>query len=140
MSSRWFPGHELPAHSPLVFLLVLMNATLTFQAVLEGWGGKRLFLAIIFAGIVPILAGFIVGMAGDRLLTLAVWLNASSPAYGPVAASTVLVPDVSLPLAVSRSVPLSFWFFQSVLLMLTLWLLARLRRMHRQRRTALDQA
>lgn len=140
MSSRWFPGHELPAHSPLVFLLVLMNATMAFQAVLEGWGGKRLFLAIIFAGIVPILAGFIVGMAGDRLLTLAVWLNASSPAYGPVAASTVLVPDVSLPLAVSRSVPLSFWFFQSVLLMLTLWLLARLRRMHRQRRSALDQA
>jgi hypothetical protein len=140
MSSRWFPGHELPAHSPLVFLLVLMNATLAFQAVLEGWGGKRLFLAVIFAGIVPVLAGFIVGTASNRLLTLAVWLNASSPAYGPVAASTVLVPGAQLPLAVSRGVPVSFWFFQSVLLLVTIWLLVRLRGIHRQRREALDQA
>lgn len=134
MGSRWFPGHPLPAHTPLVFLLVLANAALAFQAVLEGWGGKRLFLCILFAGIVPVLMGFVLGTAGDRFLPMAVWLNAVSPAYGPLAASTVLVPGSGLPLAVSRAVPLSFAFFQGVLLLLTGWLMWRLRCIHRERK------
>jgi hypothetical protein len=138
MGVRWFPGHPMPALAPLVFLLVLANAALAFQAVLEGWGGKRLFLCILFAGIVPILMGFVLGTAGDRFLPLAVWLNAVSHAYGPLAAPTVLVPGAVLPLAVSRAVPLSFWFFQGVLLQVNGWLLEKLRGIHRRRRETLE--
>lgn len=134
MSSHWFPGHAMPAHTPLVFLIVLANAALAFQAVLEGWGGKRLFLWVIFAGIVPVLLGFILGTAGNRLLPLATWLNAVSPAYGPLAAPTVLVPGMVLPMEISRAVPLSFAFFQGAQLLLTGWLMLRLRAIHQKRR------
>ncbi|MBK8092871.1 MAG: hypothetical protein IPK32_13030 [Verrucomicrobiaceae bacterium] len=139
MDSKWFPGHSLPAYAPLVFLLVLANPVLAYYAVLEGWGGRRLFLCVLFIGVVPVLIGTIVGSANNGLLPLATWLNAISPAYGPIAAPTVMVPGTDLPLPVKRAVPLSFAFFQGITSLLTVWLLLRLRAIHRARRASVEQ-
>ncbi len=134
MTSRWFPGHDLPALTLLVLVMVLANTTLGFHAALEGWGGRRLFMFVIFIGIVPAMAGFILGTASDGLMPLATWLSAISPISGPALAPAVLVPGSDLPAQVARAVPRAFWFWQSVTVLAVAWLLWQLRAVHRERR------
>lgn len=139
MSSKWFPGHALPDHAPLVLFLVLANAMLAYHTILEGWGVKRLVICVVAIGIVPPLVGSILATMHDSLQPLAIWLNAASPAYGPIAAAGVLVPGVEadIPLQVRRAVPLSFVFFQGLMLIVSAWLLFNLRRVHQSRRSKL---
>jgi len=139
MSSKWFPGHALPNYAPLVLFLVLSNAMLAYHIILEGWGVKRLFICVIGIGIVPPLVGSILAMMHNSLHPLAIWLNAASPGYAPIAAAGVLVPgmEADIPLQVRRAVPLSFVFFQGLMLLVTIWLLVSLRRVHQTRRNKL---
>ncbi len=132
-SSRWFPGHALPIGSWVVFGMVLANAVLFFHALYEGWGGRRLFFGALLLGILPAMIGFVLGTASDSLLPLATWLNALSPASGPVFASCVLISATDLPIQVARAVPRAFWFCQIVTLLGTLWLQMRLRALHLKR-------
>jgi hypothetical protein len=45
--------------------------------------------------------------------------------------------EADIPLQVRRAVPLSFVFFQGLMLLVTIWLLVSLRRVHQTRRNKL---
>lgn len=129
MASSWYAGHALPAHAPWSFALVLLTATLSFHALLEGWGVRRVFLAVIFLGVIPIMAGATLAAASDRLLTAGLWIIAMSPFAGPVFASQEVLPTVDLPLAAARAIAPAFWFWQALAAVATVSLIqARWRR------------
>jgi hypothetical protein len=114
INSHWYAGQSLPAHTPWTFGLVLLAAGLSFHALLEGWGGKRVFLAVIFLGVAPLMVGAILGAASDNLLTASMWLIGLSPLATPLFASQSLLPTMDLPLATARAIPPAFWFWQGV--------------------------
>jgi hypothetical protein len=114
MASSWYAGHTLPAHAPWAFVLVLLTAGLSFHALLEGWGGRRVFLAVVFLGVIPIMVGATLAAASDRLVTAGLWIMAVSPLAGPVFASQAVLPTLDLPLAAARAIAPAFWFWQSL--------------------------
>jgi hypothetical protein len=115
ITSKWFPGHVFQAWTLPVMFGVMLNATLLFQTTQEGWGKKRLFLLFILLGIVPPMAGAVLGMAADRLLPLTTWLSVLSPLSGPIVTPTVAATGTDLPAQIARAVPRSFGFWQSCL-------------------------
>lgn len=134
IGSKWFPGHVFQAWTLPVMFGVMLNATLLFQVTQEGWGKKRLFLVFILLGIVPPMAGAVLGMASDRMLPLTTWLSAISPLFGPILTPTVAATGTDLPTQIARAVPRSFGFWQACLSLTVIWLLIRLRALHRDRR------
>lgn len=138
MASKWFPGHALPASALPVFALVLANAALGFHALMEGWGGRRLFLTVIFLGVLPPMTGFILGTTSNARMPLGIWLAALSPASGTVLAPAVMVPDADLPREVARAIPRAFWFCQTLFFLGLGWLLLKLRAIHHARRASVE--
>jgi hypothetical protein len=136
IESDWFPGRTLPAHAGPTFALVLLAASWGSQAVLEAWGERRLFLVIVFVGVVPIMIGAILGAFGDRTLTPAMWMMAVSPLAAPGFAIQALVPTLELPEEVSRAMPLAFWFWQGVGALVAVWLIVESWRIKRNRQAA----
>ncbi len=136
MGSSWFAGHPLGAQAGPTLALVLLGAGLSCQAILEGWGGRRLFLAAVFAGVVPLLAGGIVGTVGSRSLVSATWLVGLSPVAAPGYAVACLLPTVDWPPEVALALPRAFWFWQGLTGLLGCWLLVRLRQIRRARAVA----
>jgi hypothetical protein len=65
VGSHWFPGQSLPPSTPLIFAAVLLSTSLCSVLLYELRGAKGLFLAGIFAGIVPLLAGTVL-IAANR--------------------------------------------------------------------------
>lgn len=110
----WYAGHSLPSHTPWTFGLVLLAGGLCFHALLERWGGRRVFQAVLFAGFAPIMVGATLGAASDRLLTASLWLIGLSPFAAPVFASQSLLSTADLPLAAARAIPPAFWFWQTL--------------------------
>ena len=139
LSSPWFAGHQLSPYAGPAFAMVLIGGGMACQAILEGWGWPRLFLAGVLVGILPILAGAIIGSISDRTLPPAVWIGAISPLAAPGYAVAVLIPTLDLPAEVIRAVPRAFWFCQGLTVMVTLWLLVRLRQIHRSRRESVHK-
>jgi hypothetical protein len=122
--------------------LVLLGAGLGFHALLEGWGGRWPFLAVVFIGIVPVMAGAIIGAANNadnRLLTLGTWLAGISPAAAAVYAAQILLPAYELPAEISRAVPRAFWFWQAVTTLAVIWLVTRLWQIRKSRAKAVNQ-
>jgi hypothetical protein len=134
MGSHWFAGHHLAGYTGATFALILLGAGLASQAILEGWGGQKFFLAVIFAAVLPVMAGGIIGSVGDRSLTPATWLAGVSPVSAPAyAAASLVSTDYVLPKEVARAIPRAFWFWQGVTGLTTAWLLWRLRQIRQDR-------
>lgn len=119
MTSDWYAGHALPAHTPWTFALVLLTAGLAFHALLEGWGLRAVFLTVVFVGIAPIMIGGTLAAASDRaagdwLLTAGLWIMGISPFASPVFASQSMLPALDLPLAAARAIPPAFAFWQGL--------------------------
>lgn len=131
--SKWFPGHVFPAWTLPVMAGVMLNATLLFQAVQEGWGKKRMFLVLILLGVVPAMAAAVIGMASNKMLPLTTWLAAASPLSGPVGAPLVTATGTDFPTEIARAIPRAFGFWQACLALTMIWLLVRLRSLHRER-------
>ena len=127
VESRWFPGHEVPLTILGFFAVTLLSAGLGFHALLEAKGGRIVALAVIFVGIVPLMVGAVLSVSNDRLIPAASWLFGISPASGPVYASASLLSITELPANLARSVPRAFYFWQAVSVLVTIWLIARLR-------------
>jgi hypothetical protein len=123
MASTWYAGHSLPAHAPWAFGLTMLTASLSFHALLEGWGVRRVFLAVVFLGVAPIMAGATLAAASDRLLTAGLWIIGMSPLAGPIFASQEVLPTLDLPIAAARAIPPAFWFWQSLAALTTLRLI-----------------
>ena len=127
IESRWFLGHEVPLQVWGFFTLAMVSSGLGFHALLEAKGGKVVGLAVIFVGIVPLMLGAILSVSSNRLLPAASWLIAISPASVPVYASATLLSITELPANIARAVPRAFYFWQAVSVLVTLWLIFRLR-------------
>lgn len=128
IESRWFPGQEVPFSVLGYFTVVLLSGGMGFHALLEAKGGRTVSLAIIFIGIMPLMIGAIVSASqNDRLIPAASWLFGISPASGPIYAAATLLPIAELPASLALSVPRAFYFWQAVSMLVTIWLVARLR-------------
>jgi hypothetical protein len=127
VESRWFPGHEVPLQTLGFFTVVMLSGGLGFHALLEAKDGRVVGLAVILVGIVPLMVGAVLSASNDRLIPAAAWLFGISPASAPVYASATLLSINELPADLARAVPRAFYFWQAVSVLVTLWLVARLR-------------
>ena len=127
IESRWFPGHEVPLQVWGFYAIAMVSSGLGFHALLEAKGGKVVGLAVIFVGVVPLMLGAILSVSSDRLQPAASWLIGISPASVPIYASTTLLSITELPANIARAVPRAFYFWQAVSVLVTLWLIFRLR-------------
>ncbi len=134
IGSEWFPGQALVPYAAAAFALVLLSAGLIAHAVLEGWGGHRLFLLCIFGAILPIMAGGIFGSVSNRSFTAATWIVGMSPGAAPGYAAATLVPTMEFPREIERALPRAFWFWQGIMAVTAVWLQLRLRQIRQDRR------
>jgi len=132
VESRWFPGHTAPLHVLACFLLVMLTAGLSYQALLEAKGGRILGLTVILVGIVPIMVGTVFGVTSNRMVPLASWLMGISPVTLPFYASSTLLSLAELPAQAARAVPRAFFFWLLVGTVVTGWLVLRLRTFRRE--------
>lgn len=128
VESRWFPGHQVPPHLFACFAAVMLAAGVGFQVVLEAKGGRFVGLMLILVGVVPIMAGAVIGPLND---SIAVWLIGMSPVSLPVYAPLSLLSLAELPVEVARAVPRAFKFWLFVAVVVTLWRIVRLRAMRK---------
>jgi hypothetical protein len=132
VESRWFPGHEVPLRVLGYFTVVMLTGGVGFQALLEAKGGRTVGLATIFAGVVPVMAGIVLGATSDRMIPLATWLGAISPASLPFYAAGTLLSLAELPEEAVRAAPRAFHFWLLVSVLVTGWLVVRLRASRRE--------
>jgi hypothetical protein len=132
IDSRWFPGQHVPLWILGTFILVLLSSGLCYHALLEARGVRALTLASIFVGVVPMMVGAVLSAISVRLWAPAAWLIGLSPASAPVYASATTLPVSELPVELRRSIPSAFWFWQAVLVLGAIYLIADLRRARRK--------
>jgi hypothetical protein len=131
VESRWFPGHEVPWRVLVFFAVVMLTGAIAFQALLEAQGGRAVTLAAIFVGVVPIMAGTVLGPISNRLIPAASWIAGMSPLSLPFYAPATLLSLAELPTEAARAVPRAFYFWLFVGCVATFWLLVRLRKARR---------
>lgn len=124
VESRWFPGHGVPIGVFFYFAAVLLGCSLCFQALLESKGARAIGLVAIFIGVVPVMAGAILGPINDRLIPIAVWLIGISPLSMSFYAPAGLLSISELPPEAARAVPRAFHFWLLVTLIAAARLLA----------------
>jgi hypothetical protein len=131
VESSWFRGTTLPAQAGPTFGLVLLGASLGFHALLEGWGGRWAFFAVLLVGVVPVMVGSVLGAASNQLLTASTWLAGVSPLSAPFYAAQTLV-RAKAPSG-ADAVPSAFWFWQAVIALVAVVLVVQLWRVRKQR-------
>ena len=108
------------------FAAVMLSGGLGFQTLLEARGGRAAGFAAILVGVVPLMAGAVLGAVSKAMLATAVWLVGLSPLSVPFYAVGSLLSIADLPDAVARDVPRAFYCWLSVGALVTLWLSWRL--------------
>jgi hypothetical protein len=91
LGSQWFladPGRNVY----LFYFGVLAPAVIGFHSMLEAKGGKWPFLAVVFLGVVPVLAGLIVATASHEAPTTALYVAGASPMAQTVYAAENFMP------------------------------------------------
>jgi hypothetical protein len=126
VESSWFPGHEVPLRTFGYFAAVMLAAGIGFQSLLEAKGGRVLGLVAILVGVVPLMAGAVLGAISDRLIPVAAWLLGISPVSLPIYASGTLLSLAELPAEAARAVPRAFYFWLLVGVLVALWLAGQL--------------
>jgi hypothetical protein len=127
VESHWFPGHQVPLRTFGFFAAVMLTGGLGFQALLEAKGGRAMAFVTILIGIVPIMTGTVLGSLSNPLIPAAAWFTAISPASMPFYASSTLLSIADLPIQAARAVPRAFYFWLFVSVLVTAWLIVRLR-------------
>lgn len=131
VESRWFPGQVVSLGTLGYFIAVMTACGLGFQALLETKGGRSVGLAALLVGVVPVMAGAVLSAISDRMISFAVWLTGMSPASMPFYAPGSLLSISELPAEAARAVPRAFYFWLFVGVLLTGWLIVRLRQARR---------
>ena len=141
LGSHWFTEFMVGAENPMLgagrFFLVLALTVLTFHAMLETKGGKRPFLAVIFIGIVPIMAAMIVQLGHREVSTTALWIAGISPFTQLAAATEMMMPNaLQFPAPYHEQVRTIFlWWCVGMVLALA-WSWRSLAEVWRERRNA----
>ena len=131
VESRWYPGHRVGIEMLGVYAIVMFAVGLGFQTLLQWKGGRSLGLAVIFIGVVPIMAGSIMATISDRLLHISSWVTSISPFSLPVAApvSRLSINDVEkLPL---QAISGAFQFWLLAWSVTAVWLVLKARSANR---------
>ena len=123
VESQWFPGHQVPTTVLGYFAAVLIACGLAFQALLETSGARAVGLAVILAGIVPLMIGAVLGIISERLAAASLWMSGMSPASMPFYASSSLLSLSKLPAPAADAVPRAFHFWLLALLLTAVRLL-----------------
>jgi hypothetical protein len=140
IGSHWFPGQVLPAWTPFLFGLVLLTTGLCCVLIYELRGAKGLFLATIFAGVVPLMAGAVMAAASNDLSTASVWITSASPILAPANAVTAVLPDaLGDQHAIRLAAPRAFAFWQGLMLISAVWLLVKHRATRKTRDVVVDR-
>jgi len=126
VESRWFPGHLVPLRVLGFFAAVMLAGGVGLQTLLEAKGARFVGMTAIFVGVVPIMAGTVLGTISNRLIPLASWLVGISPVSLPVYASGTLLSLAELPEQAARAVPRAFHFWLFVAVLVAGWLAVRL--------------
>lgn len=126
VESRWFPGHVVPISVFGFFIAVMLTDGIGFQALLESKGGRVVLFATIFVGVIPIMAGTVLGAIGGRMIPVASWLTGMSPVSMPFYAAGSLLSIAELPAEAVRAVPRAFHFWLFVAVLVSGWLIVRL--------------
>jgi hypothetical protein len=132
VESRWFPGHVVPLSTLGYFIAVMTACCLGFQVLLEAKDGRVVGLAAILIGVVPVMAGAVLSAISDRMIPAAAWLIGISPASMPFYAPGSLLSISELPAQATRAIPRAFNFWLFVGMLLTIWLVIRLRQARRE--------
>jgi len=127
LDSRWFPGMDLPAITLPAMILITVVGSLVFQAMLEVYGRKPTGVVAIFGGLIPVMLSVLMAVNSKQLTTAAVWVAGICPISWPIYGAGLFVPDSGIPRDVARALPNAFWFWQGVALLVTGWLLVKLR-------------
>lgn len=122
VESRWFPGQVVPLSTFGYFLAVMLAGGVGFQTLLEAKGSKAASLAAILIGVVPLMAGAVLGAISDRLIPGASWLIGVSPISLPFYAPCSLLSLAEIPEAAARAVPRAFRFWLFIGLLVMVWL------------------
>jgi len=126
VESRWYPGHFVDLKVFAYYAAVLLTGGLGFQLLLEAWGGRVLILVTIFVGVVPLMLGAVLSTMSDRLYPASAWLVGVSPISTPLYASGALLSLTQLPVSIAKAIPLAFFFWLFVGVVINLWLIGRL--------------
>ena len=131
IESRWFPGQTVPLHALAFFTAIMVAGGVGFQALLEARGGRVVGLVTLFVGVVPVMAGTVLGELSDRMVAFAAWLIGISPVSMPFYAAGTLLSLADLPASAARAVPRAFHFWLFVAVLVMGWLVVRLWAMRR---------
>lgn len=132
VESRWFPGHTVPIQTFGYFVAVMLVGGVGFQSVLESKGGRAIGMTVLFAGVVPVLFGVVLGSTSERFAAASAWLIGASPVSGPFYAVSTLLPIAELPKEVARAIPKAFYFWLFVGGLSTIWSVGKLRASRRE--------
>ena len=125
LHSRHFPEYELTSLAPPAFAIVMTVSALAIQTIMEIKGRKFVGLFAIIAGVIPIMVGTVAVTSSMEFLTFTVWLFAICPLAWPFFAAAVALPSHAIDLELARPIPFAFWFWQALMLGLSIkWLLA----------------
>ena len=125
VESRWYPGHRVGIEMLGIYAIVMFVVGVGFQTLLQWKGGRSLGLAVIFIGVVPIMAGSIMATISDKLIHVSSWVTSMSPLSLPLAApvSRLSINDVEkLPL---QAVSGAFHFWLLLWSATAIWLVLR---------------
>lgn len=138
LGSHWFHSADPGWLVFPVFLAVLAPAVLGLHSLIEAKGGKWPFLAVVFIGIVPILASLIVLASSRQVPTAAVIIAGASPLAQTACAVEQLMPWRGMsgtPGTLHAAAGNALVLWPALYTLATLFLIAGLRRHWRQRRT-----
>jgi len=126
VESRWYPGHTVDLSICAGFLLVMLAGGMSYHALLEAKGRRLSWLVVIIVVFVPMLVGTVVGVISSKLIPLAAWIGGISPLSLPIYASFSLLSLHELPIELSRALPRAYYFWQFVLVIVSLSLIYHL--------------
>ena len=127
IESRWYPGHRVGMEMLGIYTIVMLATGLGFQTLLQWKGGRALGLAVIFIGVIPIMAGSVMATISDKFLHVSSWITSMSPLSLPVSAPMSLLSINDVEKLPQQSISAAFKFWLLVWSIAAIWLACKAR-------------
>lgn len=131
LESRWFPGHHAGLHILIIHCLILFAVTGSLQALLDAQGGRAVGMGLLFIGVLPLMAGAIIGSIDNDSLHVGIWIAGVSPLSLPASAPVALLSLADSETMAVRPIQGAARFGWFVWPLMSLWMIQRSRN-HRQ--------
>jgi len=131
LESRWFPGHHAGLHILIIHCLILFAVTGSLQALLDAQGGRAVGMGLLFIGVLPLMAGAIIGSIDNDYLHVGIWIAGVSPLSLPASAPLALLSLADSETMAVRPIQGAARFGWFIWTLISLWMIHR-SRTHRQ--------